>query len=183
MPEILNLVLTFPFTDEPSANSAIVRFENGSEQRVARYTRNRRIFRAAMNNIPDADRDTLLAFFEARNGPVEAFYLKHYREYSVTGEAVGTGDNNEDTFEFDKQYVVALSETVYLDGSPQTRTTHYTIDNDTGVITFVTPPGAGVAITADYEYYFKVRFGENSLPISLNSVSIHGVTFSLVEDI
>lgn len=34
----------------------------------------------------------------------------------------------------------------------------YSVDADTGLITFTTPPGNGVAITADMTYNYKVRF-------------------------
>jgi uncharacterized protein (TIGR02217 family) len=34
----------------------------------------------------------------------------------------------------------------------------YTLDATTGVITFATAPGAGVIITADYQYHIPVRF-------------------------
>lgn len=55
---------------------------------------------------------------------------------------------------------------VYLNGSPQAfnagyiagGSAAYTLDETTGIITFVTAPGNGVVITADYQYHIPVRF-------------------------
>jgi len=67
---------------------------------------------------------------------------------NVRNEAVGTGNSEETVFSLDNTRVVPGSDTVYLGG---TATTAYTINEDTGVITFTSAPGV-VAITADYSY-------------------------------
>ena len=38
----------------------------------------------------------------------------------------------------------------------------YTVDSETGLVTFTTPPPAGQIITADFTYRFRVRFAEDS---------------------
>lgn len=56
--------------------------------------------------------------------------------------------------------------TVYLDGSPQTRNpgyvagggAAYTLDANTGLITFAVAPDVDVIGTADYQYHIPVRF-------------------------
>jgi len=67
----------------------------------------------------------------------------------VTGESVGTGGGTETVFNLTSFPVVPDSETIYLDA---VETTAYTLDDASGEITFTTAPGAGVAITADYDY-------------------------------
>lgn len=62
----------------------------------------------------------------------------------------------------------ALTDTVvvYLNGAPQIAnpgyvpggSAAYSLDETTGVITFVTAPARGVVITADYQYHIPVRF-------------------------
>lgn len=56
---------------------------------------------------------------------------------------------------------------VYLNGSLQAHNAgyhttgggaQYTLDETTGLVTFVTAPGNGVIITADYQYHIPVRF-------------------------
>ena len=68
----------------------------------------------------------------------------------VTGETVGTGDGTTTTFYLADPPVLWHSETIYVDGVAQTRDTDYTIDYETGEITFATAPASGASITADY---------------------------------
>jgi uncharacterized protein (TIGR02217 family) len=59
---------------------------------------------------------------------------------------------------------------IYLNGSSQAFNPGYvagggaafTLDATTGLFTFVTAPGAGVVITADYQYHIPVRFDLSS---------------------
>jgi|GEM_PF-2994037 len=70
----------------------------------------------------------------------------------ITGESVGTGDGTTKTFTLANPPVRYHSETIYIDGSAQTRDTDYTINYDTGEITFTSPPASGASITADYTH-------------------------------
>jgi uncharacterized protein (TIGR02217 family) len=38
----------------------------------------------------------------------------------------------------------------------------YSVDADTGLVTFETPPPAGEAVSADFTYYFRVRFADDT---------------------
>lgn len=70
---------------------------------------------------------------------------------TVTNEDVGTGDGTTTTFTLANTPVLEDSETIYIDGVVQNRGTDYTIDYDTGVVTFTTAPANGSTITADYQ--------------------------------
>lgn len=50
-----------------------------------------------------------------------------------------------------------LVRTVYLNGITQNPAA-YSVDPDSGLVTFATPPGGGMIITADFTYYFRCRF-------------------------
>ena len=82
---------------------------------------------------------------------VKVSYTAGYpsEEIEAEGEAVGIGDDSETEFSLDFFPVVTGSETIYLDGM---ETGGYTLDYDTGKITFSTAPGEDVAVTADYKY-------------------------------
>jgi len=71
----------------------------------------------------------------------------------VLDENVGTGGASETEFTLNNPNVVDDSEVIYLDGIAKTRDTDYTINNNTGVITFITAPTTGVVITAKYKYF------------------------------
>jgi len=74
---------------------------------------------------------------------------------TITAEAVGTGDGTTTDFTLANAPVEVDSEVVYVDGVAQTRDTDYSINYETGVISFVTAPPSGAAITADYDYAAK----------------------------
>lgn len=67
----------------------------------------------------------------------------------VKSEAVGTGDSSTLTWQLADPHVIEDTEVIYLAGVAQRRNIDYTVDYDTGKVTFTTAPGA-VAITADY---------------------------------
>jgi len=75
----------------------------------------------------------------------KAGYPPHVEE--VEDEDVGTGDDDEKVFTLEKIPVQPDSEEIEFDG---VATTDYSIDYETGEITFDSAPSAGVAITADY---------------------------------
>jgi hypothetical protein len=73
---------------------------------------------------------------------------------SVVAEAVGTGDGTTALFYLDYVYPVNGTLVIYVAGTAKTEATDYTIDYDTGYITFLAGkiPTVGQAITADYRY-------------------------------
>ncbi len=75
----------------------------------------------------------------------------------VNGEAVGTGDGATKEFYLVNKPIKEGSETIYVDGTALTRDQDYTIDYETGKITFTTAPANGAEITADYIYYKRFR--------------------------
>jgi uncharacterized protein (TIGR02217 family) len=50
---------------------------------------------------------------------------------------------------------------IYFDGIVQTAS-GYSLDPTTGLVIFASPPPAGQLITADFTYYFRVRFSDDS---------------------
>jgi len=75
----------------------------------------------------------------------------------VTNETVGTGDGSTAKFKLSKTPVKEESEKIYVNGALKTRGTDYTIDYESGEITFTTAPADGATITADYVYYVPLK--------------------------
>lgn len=69
---------------------------------------------------------------------------------TITDESLGTGDDDTKTFTTEYSPVLQYSETVYINGTEQTRDDDYAIDYATGTITFDTAPASGDDITIDY---------------------------------
>ncbi len=112
--------------------------------------------------------------------------------YQVVAEDVGTGDNSTKLFTLKHHPIINGSETIYLDGN---QTTNYTIDYGNGTITFDAAPGAGIAITADYEYetanddYYTIKYDPGGSELwnrtydSGGSDEAHGVAVDLADNI
>jgi len=63
-----------------------------------------------------------------------------------------TGGGGKKSFETTGKLIVPDSEDVYVGGVPKTKGIDYTIDYQTGMITFMTAPGSGVQVKATYLY-------------------------------
>ena len=78
-----------------------------------------------------------------------ATHLNNFRR--ITSEAVGTGDGTTVKFgPLAEQFPIEDTETVYIAAVEKTRNSEYTVDYETGYITFTTAPADSAAITADY---------------------------------
>ena len=78
-----------------------------------------------------------------------AQFLNNYR--LVTAEALGTGDAATTVFgPVADPKMVADSETVYVATVKKKRNTDYTIDYETGKVTFASAPASSAALTIDY---------------------------------
>lgn len=86
---------------------------------------------------------------------------------------LGTGDGSKTQFQLRKVYssggvdsvrnltkIVSGTVKVALNGTLQTEGTHYSVNYNTGIITFNTAPGVGVEVTAGCEFDVPVRFGD-----------------------
>lgn len=78
--------------------------------------------------------------------------------YPVVGEAVGIGDGSTTEFNLANPQLDYESETIYVDGAPQTKDVDYTIVDKTGVITFLYVPSVSAVITADYSCWSDVFY-------------------------
>jgi uncharacterized protein (TIGR02217 family) len=115
---------------------------------------------------PSTELRTLINFVNVHRGAWDTFLFDDITDDSVTGTVLGTGDGVLTTAQLVRRLIPSgfnepitapkvSTLIVYLNGTP---TGGYTVDSNTGIITFSSPPGAGVVITADLNYYYRVRF-------------------------
>jgi uncharacterized protein (TIGR02217 family) len=105
---------------------------------------------------------TLLGFFNARQGSFDSFLYDNPNDDSVTAQSIGTGNGATTQFQLARTYGGAVEPVmnvnaitgIYLNG---VATSAYTI-NSLGLVTFTTAPGAGVAVTWTGTYYYRCRF-------------------------
>lgn len=173
----------------PQRRTEIVILGSGYEERNQRWADSRRRYNAGYGVKSLDDLHAIAAFYEERRGQLHGFRWKDWSDYkscaplqtpSATDQNIGTGDASEDTFQLVKAYGVSyapysrtinkpVNSTVLIavDSVTQTETTHYTINYATGVVTFVSPPGMGLAVTAGFEFDVPARFDTDYLELQL----------------
>jgi uncharacterized protein (TIGR02217 family) len=112
---------------------------------------------------------TLAGFFLQQQGAFAPFLFDDPTDDSVTGQAIGTGNSSATVFQLVRNFggfsepIVAPNtvSAIYFNGVLQSAS-GYTVDATTGLITFTTAPPSGQAITADFTYYFRVRFADDT---------------------
>ena len=120
----------------------------------------------------------LAGFFNQRQGSFDTFLYTDSDDSTITGQAIGTGNASTTDFQLVRAFggfvepILAPNTVtaVKLNGVTKTPGTDYSISSwgsaTPGVVTFTTPPGSGVAVTADFTYYWPVRFLDDQLSFS-----------------
>ena len=183
--------LSFGSTGGPERRTDVVTLANGFEERNTPWRHSRRRYDAgvAMRSLDDIE--TLIAFFEARQGQIHGFRWKDWTDYkSCTAKSdirfddqiIGTGDDVTARFQLiktyrsgDSTYERPISKPVEgkvhlgLNGAEQRENVDYEIDTTTGLVTFAHPVNAGVRVTAGFEFDVPVRFDVDRITTSLAS--------------
>lgn len=118
---------------------------------------------------------SLLGFFLSCQGAYGTFLFQDPSDYQVTGQYLGTGNSNTAVFQLQRTLGTALPgggftepilapefvSAVYFNGITQ-NPSNYGVDPDTGLLTFAIAPATSLVITADFSYWFRCRFVDDS---------------------
>ena len=112
---------------------------------------------------------TIAGFFLQQQGAFQPFLFDDPTDDTITGQTIGTGNSSTSVFQLVRSMgggaePVTAPDTVgaiYCNGVLQAPA-GYTVDPDTGRVTFTTPPPAGQSITVDFTYRFRVRFADDT---------------------
>ena len=112
---------------------------------------------------------TLAGFFLQQQGAFAPFLFDDPTDDSVLAQSIGTGDASTTVFQLVRNFggfsepIVApnVVSAIYFNGVVQS-SAGYTVDPTSGLVTFNSPPPSGQAITADFTYYFRVRFADDT---------------------
>lgn len=161
-----------------SYSTDIIETHSGYEQRNVNWSQSRGRWTIDYLNKNSTNMNALLSFFNAVKGKAIGFRFKDYADFEGTNEPIGTGDNSETEFQLRKSYTkgsstiyrnitkpVASSETIKVNNVTQTSGVDYTLDTTTGIITFTSAPGSGLAITASFEFDVPVRFDTDQIDV------------------
>ncbi len=180
----------------PERRTQIVELASGDEERNASWANSRRRYDVAYGIRRADDLAAVVAFFEARNGRLYSFRFKDWADYksclpsaahTATDQMIGTGDGSTKVFQLVKRYSSGSQSWVRTIGKPVTgsvrialagtpKLSGWSVDTSTGLVTFSTAPGAGVAITAGFEFDVPVRFDTDTLDITLDLERLGSIT-------
>ena len=173
--------LSWSVTKTPTFQTRIQRAVSGRELRALDYPYPLWQFTlvfAFLRDEPTAGLDelrSLLGFYLTCQGAYGTFLFQDPYDYQVTGQYLGTGDSSSAVFQLQRtmgtslpsggfvEPIVApnLVTAVYFDGIIQNPAI-YSVDPDTGLLTFATPPSTGLVVSADFSYWFRCRFIDDS---------------------
>jgi len=180
----------------PERRTQIVELASGDEERNASWANSRRRYDVAYGIRRADDLAAVVAFFEARNGRLHGFRFRDWADYksglpsqaiTPTDQEIGTGNGSLTTFALLKHYSsgaqswtraiakpVAGSVRLALGGVEQM--SGWSVDTTSGVVSFDTAPGAGVAITAGFTFDVPVRFDTDTLDVTLDIERLGSIT-------
>lgn len=117
-------------------------------------------------NAANAELQTLMGFFNARQGMFDSFLYTDPTDNSVANQSFGTGDGSTTAFQLLRSLGgftepiqnVNGTPTIYINGTP---TAAFTLGS-TGVVTFTTAPAPAAALTWSGNFYYRCRFLQDS---------------------
>lgn len=136
-----------------------------------------------------AEFQTLIGFFNARGGRRQSFLFDDPVDNAVTAQVFGTGVAGVTQYQLVRTFggfvepVTApkvAGRTIYINGIAQTEGAGVSINNDTGVVTFSSPPTAGATLSWTGGYYRRVRFSDDYMSVRQFTVDLWSGRVSLM---
>jgi uncharacterized protein (TIGR02217 family) len=162
---------------------------SGASQRNAMWTDWRLVGDLTTAIAKQATLEQIINLFMACKGRAYGFLLQHPMDYSVASQTLGTGTGALDDFQLIKTYTygagshdhtiyqpVGGSLTVYYDGVEQV--SGWTL-LDNGILR--ANPGVGVVVSADFQFYFPMRFDTDKLATQWEAYAAGTATLPVVE--
>ncbi len=167
----------------PEFSTDIIVTGGGHEQRNINWENARARYNVAHGVKTQAQLDELIAFFRARRGRGYGFRFRDWADYKVTGGEIATGDGEEKVFQLVKKYVSGgetivrpvtkiVSGTLKIYFGTTQQLSGWSVNLNTGIVTFNTAPDDGVFIKADFEFDVPVRFDTDRLSSRLDDYGI-----------
>lgn len=176
----------------PRRRTDIVTLRSGFEERNAVWADSRREYDAGLGVRDINDMHEVLEFFEARLGRLYGFRWKDWADYkscapnqnpSRDDQVIGTGDGSETEFQLVKAYSsgptswtrtikkpVSGTVLVEVNGS-LVNPANYSVNPQTGIITFNSAPANTHVVKAGYEFDVPVRFTNDHIDITVELFS------------
>ena len=183
--------LSFGSVGGPERRTDIVTLTNGFEERNTPWAHSRRRYDAGLGMRSLDDIETLISFFEARQGQMFGFRWKDWSDFKSgaatadvdkADQVIARGDGETTEFQLVKTYSsggfsyvrpilkpVLGTVTLGLDQDAQREGVDFEVDLASGRVTFTAPPLEQVEITAGFEFDVPVRFDSDKIQTSVAS--------------
>ena len=172
----------------PEYSTDVIVTHGGYEKRNINWEAPRNLYNVAYGVQSQSQLDVLVAFFRARKGKAYGFRFKDWGDYQALNQQIGVGDGDEVNFQLVRNYESGVNSesrmiskpventvSVYIDDVLQA--SGWTLEANTGIITFDTAPDVAAIIKADFEFDVPVRFDTDRLSVTLEDYG----TYSLSE--
>lgn len=187
----------------PGFKTTVITLSSGFEKRNIDWERTRGRWDIGYGLTRRSQLEEVINHFYVMNGRANGFRFKDWSDFQIgdtdddsTRQDIGLGDDSTTEFQVYKRYsvgpfsydrvinkLVSGSLTVFLDGVEQTVTTDYTVDLNTGIITFTTAPastggtgsGGEEVVSVICEFDVPVRFESDELPITTEIFSSEAI--------
>lgn len=182
--------LAFGSTGGVERRTEIVTLGSGFERRSTPWAQGRRRYLIGANLRSLDDMAALTGFFEARRGRLYGFRFRDFAdcksctpgaEVEPLDQMLGEGDGMRILFPLIKRYGEGEATSERRITKPVQGTVRIALDGDelspgafavdvtTGLATLDAPPGAGVVVTAGFEFDTPVRFDADRIEVTLES--------------
>ncbi|QIE54505.1 DUF2460 domain-containing protein [Pikeienuella piscinae] len=181
--------LSFGSSGGPERRTEIVALASGFEERNATWAHARRHYDAGLGLRSLDDIHAVVTFFEARLGRLHGFRWKDWADYKSCApsetpahfdQPLGVGDGVTREYPLSRiyasggvEYVRPISKPrvdsvlVGCDGRELAPGSKFSVDHQSGVVSFASAPEAGAVLTAGFEFHVPVRFDTDRIEINL----------------
>lgn len=162
----------------PAFKTTVITLASGLERRNQEWKRVRAIYDVSHGIKSPAELEELRSFFYARRGMANSFNYFDWGDHEIVTQNIGVGDGIKRNFQIIKSYiddgnyqydrVITKIEAgsdlpVTVNGTPRVKGTHYTLNESTGVVSFIGSaaniPAVGAVVAVPYaKFYVHARF-------------------------
>ncbi len=168
---------TYPVIKKAVFSNITQESVSGIKKRIANWTYPRWQYEIPAEFLLDGqggveDLQTLVGFFLSRQGSFDSFLFDDPDDDFIAGQELASGDGATRAFQLVRAYggfgepMYNIKEApvavVYLNGAAQASSAYSIGYTDSGLLTFSAAPAAGVVISADFGYYRRCRFQEDT---------------------
>lgn len=175
----------------PERKTDIVVTGSGHEERLARWENSRRRYDAGSGVKTFDELRQIVSFFEERRGRLYGFRWRDRIDFSsspngvtpaVSDQFIGRGDGASNQFQLIKKYgndfapysrliqkPVQGSVRISVAGVEKNSSTDFSVNYQTGMVSFSKPPVSGATISAGFLFDVPVRFDTDNLLIDFSA--------------